>query len=58
MEFANAQLDISELRLGFAVLQDQAQEAVLLEWFGFMDSAYLQIYVVSINIGVELDVIV
>jgi hypothetical protein len=31
MEFANAQLDISELHLGFAVLQDQAQEAVLLE---------------------------
>ena len=58
MEFANAQLDISELHLGFAVLQDQAQEAVLLEWFGFMDSVYLQIYVVSINIGVELDVIV
>ena len=58
MEFANAQLDISELHLGFAVLQDQAQEAVLLEWFGFMDSVCLQIYVVSINIGVELDAIV
>lgn len=58
MEFANAQLDISELHLGFAVLQDQAQEAVLLEWFGFMDSVYLQIYVVLINIGVELDAIV